>query len=147
MGNTVYSYSYTLVGVQKPNGGCGKGLIRKLGKGKGPAIPVQKSISKETDGSSSKPLRFKRTNKLPTLKSCTIFEEDKEPAPPEHPQITSLKNKIKNLREDGRFLRGQLDDSKIKVKGLKHQLDVCIFSFGRRLGKVVRATGVDHALD
>jgi len=58
-----------------------------------------------------------------------------------------LKNKIKNLREDVRFLGGQVDDSKIKVKGLKHQLDVCIFSFGRRLGKVARAVGVEHALD
>ena len=76
-----------------------------------------------------------------------IFEEDEEPAPPEDPQITSLKNKIKNLREDGRFLRGQLDDSKIKVKGLELQLDVSIFSFGRRLGKVARAAGVENALD
>ena len=67
--------------------------------------------------------------------------------PPEDPQITSLKNKIKNLCEDVRFLRGQLDDSKIKVKGLKHLLDVCIFSFGRRLGKVARAARVDHTLD
>jgi len=123
-GNTVYSCSYTLVGVQKPNGGCGKGLMRKLGKGKGLTTPVQKSISKETAGSSSKPLRFKRTNKPPTLKSYAIFEEDDEHAPPEDPQITTLKNKIKNLHEDVRFLRGQVDDSKIKVKGLEHQLDI-----------------------
>jgi len=113
----------------------------------GLVIPIQKSISKETAGSSSKPLRLKRTNKLPTLKSSTIFEEDKELAPPEDPQITSLKNKIKNLREDGRFLRGQLDDSWIKIKGPEHQLNVCIFSFGRRLAKVARAIRVDHALD
>ena len=97
----------------------------KPGRGKGPTTPVQKSVSKETAGSSSKPLRFKRTNKPPTLKSCSIFEKDEEPSPPKDPQITSLKNKIKNLREDVRFLRGQLDDSKIKVKGLEHKLDVC----------------------
>ena len=78
--------------------------------------PVQKSVSKEIAGSSYKPLRFKRTNKPPPLKSCAIFEEDKESSPPEYPQITSLKNKIKNLCEDVRFLRGQLDDSKIKLK-------------------------------
>jgi hypothetical protein len=40
LGNTVYSCSYTIVGVQKPNGGCGKGLMRKPGRGKGPATPV-----------------------------------------------------------------------------------------------------------
>jgi hypothetical protein len=62
--------------------------------------PVQKSTSKETAGSSSKPLRFKRTNKPPILKSCAIFEEDEEPTPPKDPQITSLKNKIINLHED-----------------------------------------------
>ena len=67
--------------------------------------------------------------------------------PPEDPQITSLKNKIKNLHMNVRFLRGQLEDSKIKVKGLEHQLDVCIFSFGRRVVKVARATVVEHALD
>ena len=145
--NTIYSYHYTIVGVQKPDGMCGKGLIRKARRGKGQATPIQKSVSKETIGSSSKPLRFKRTNKPPTLKSCSIFEKDEEPSPPKDPQITSLKNKIKNLREDVRFLRGQLDDSKIKVKGLKHLLDVCIFSFGRRLGKVARAARVEHALD
>ena len=100
------------------------GLMRRPGRGKGPAIHIQKSVSKETVGSSSKPLRFKRTNKPPTLKSYAIFEEDDEHAPPEDPQITTLKNKIKNLHEDVRFLRGQVDDSKIKVKGLEHQLDV-----------------------
>ena len=100
LGNTIYSHSYTIVGVQKPDGGCGKGLMRKPGRGKGLATPVQKSISKETTGSSSQPLRFKRTTKPPILKSCAIFEEDDEPAPPENPQITPLKNKIVNLRED-----------------------------------------------
>ena len=139
--NAVYSCSYTIVGVQKPDGKCGKGLMCKPGRGKGPATPIQKSVLKETTSSSSKPLRFKRTNKPLILKSCAIFEEDEEPAPPEDPQITSLKNKIKNLCEDIRFLRGQLDDSKIKVKGLEHQLDICIFSFGRRLAKVARAAG------
>ena len=135
------------MGVQNPNVGCGKGLIHKPGKRKGPAIPVQKSTSKKIARSSSKPLRFKRTNKTPTLKSCAIFEEDEDHSPPKDPQITSLKNKIKNLCEDVRFLRGQLDDSKIKVKGHEHQLDVCIFIFGHRLGKVARAAGVEHALD
>ena len=117
--------------------------MRKPGRGKVLATPIQKSISKETVGSSYKPLRFKRTNKPPILKSCTIFEENEEPSPPKDPQITLLKNKIENLCEDVRFLRGQLDDSKIKDKGLEHQLDICIFSFGRRLGKVARATWVE----
>ena len=135
------------MGVQKLDGECGKGLMHKLGRGKGPATPIQKSISKETASSSSKPLTFKRTKKPPILKSCAIFEEDEEAAPLEDPQITSLKNKIKNLCEDIRFLRGQLDDSKIKVKGLEHQLGVCIFSFGHRLAKAARATGVEHTLD
>ena len=147
MGNTFYSYSYTIVGVQKPDGKCGKGLMCKPGRGKGPATPIQKSVLKETTSSSSKPLRFKRTNKPPILKSCAIFEEDEEPALPEDPQIASPKDQIKNLRKDVRFLRGQLDDSKIMVKGLEHQLDISIFSFGRRLAKVARAAGVEHALD
>ena len=147
MGNTIYSHSYTIVGIQKPNSACGKGLMLKPGKGKGPAIPVQKSVSKETASSSSKPLRIKRANKPPVLKSCTIFEEDEEPLPPQDPEITLLKNKITSLREDVRFLRDQVDDSQIKIKGLEHQLNVCIFSFGRRLAMVARAARVEHALD
>ena len=106
-GNTIFSHSYTTVGIQKPNGGCGKGLICKLGKGKGLVEnPDQKSVSKETAGSSSKSLRIKRVNKPPVLKSCAIFEEDKEPLPPQDPAITSLNNKITTLREQVRFLRG-----------------------------------------
>jgi hypothetical protein len=66
-GNTVYSTSYAIVGVQKPDGGCRKGLMRKAGRGKGLATPIQKPVSKEIAGSSSQPLRFKRNNK-PTLK-------------------------------------------------------------------------------
>ena len=119
-GNTIYSCSYTIVGVQKPDDGCGKGLMHKPGRGKGPAAPVQKSISKETTGSSSQPLRFKRTTKPPILKSCAIFEEDEEPAPPENPQITSLKNKIVNLCMDVRILKGQLDDRNIRATSLEH---------------------------
>ena len=68
--------------------------------------PIQKSISKEIGGSSSKPLRIKRANKPPVLKSCAIFEEDEEPLPPQDPKITSLKNKIASLCEDVRFLSG-----------------------------------------
>ena len=29
LGNTIYSYSYTIVGVQKSDGRCGKGLMHK----------------------------------------------------------------------------------------------------------------------
>ena len=132
------------MGVQKPNGGCGKGLMRKPGRGKGPATPVQKSVLKETAGSSSQPLRFKRTTKPPILKSCVIFEEDEEPIPPENPQITSLKNKIVNLHKDVRILKGQLDDSNIRATSLEHQLNVCIFSFRHSLAKVAH---VEHVLE
>ena len=106
-GNTIYSCSYTIVGIQKPDGGCRKGLMRKPGKGKGPAINLaQKSVSKVTARSSSKPLRIKRANKPLVLKPCAIFEEEEEPLPPQDPEITSLKNKITSLCEDVRFLRG-----------------------------------------
>ena len=88
------------MGVQKPDGGCGKGLMHKPGRDKGPATRIQKSVLKLIDDSSSQPLMFKITTKLPILKSCAIFEEDEEPAPPEDPQITSLKNKIINLCKD-----------------------------------------------
>ena len=147
-GNTIFSHSYTIVGIQKPDGGCRKGLMRKPGKGKGPAINLaQKSVSKGTAGLSSKPLRIKRVNKPPVLKSCAIFEEDEDPLPPQNPEITSLKNKITTLHEDVRFIRGQVDDGQIKIKGLEHQLNVCIFSFGCRLTKVATAARVEHALD
>jgi len=121
--------------------------MRKPGRGKGPATPVQKSVSKETAGSSSQSLRFKRSTKPPILKSCAIFEEDEEPAPPEDPQITSLKNKIINLRKDVRILKGQLDDSNIRATSLEHQLNVYIFSFRRSLAKVARAAHVEHVLE
>jgi hypothetical protein len=97
--NTVYSTSYTVVGIQKPDGGCGKGLMRKLSRGKGSAIPVQKAISKGTTDSFSQPLRFMRKNK-PTLKPCAILEEDEEPTPPKDPQIISLKNMVTDLCEE-----------------------------------------------
>ena len=135
------------MGVQKPNGGCGKGLMHKPGRRKGLATPVQKSISKETVGSSSQPLWFKRTTKPPILKSCTIFEEDEEPVPPKNPQITSLKNKIINLCEDVRIRKGRLDDSNIRATSLEHQLNVCIFSFRHSLAKVARAAHVEHVLE
>jgi len=35
-------------------------------------------------------------------------------------RITSLKNKIVNLHEDVRILKGQLDDSNIRVTSLEH---------------------------
>ena len=110
--------------------------------------PIQKSISKEIGGSSSKPLRIKRANKpLTLLKSCTIFGEDEEPLPPKNPKITPLKDKITSQREDVKFLKGQVDDSKVKIIGLEHQLNICILSFGHRLAKVARAVRVEHALD
>jgi len=89
------------------DGECRKALMRKPGKGKGPVEnPAQKSISKETTGSSSKPLRIKKVSKPLVLKSCAIFEEDEEPLPPQDPTITSLNNKITTLRKQVRFLRG-----------------------------------------
>ena len=146
LGNTIFSRSYTIVGIQKPDGGCGKGLMRKPGKGKGPIEnPAQKSVSKETPGSSSKPLRIKWVNKPPVLKSCAIFEENEEPLPPQDPAITSLNNKITTLREQVRFLRDQQDDSEIKIKDLGHELNR--FGFGRRLAKIARAAKVEWVLD
>ena len=76
-----------------------------------------------------------------------MFEEDEEPTPLKDPQITSLKNKIVNLCEDVRILKGQLDDSNIRETSLEHQLNVCIFSFRRSLAKVARATHVEHILE
>ena len=127
--------------------GAGRGSCANQEKGKGRPTPVQKSVSKVTARSSSKPLRIKRANKPLVLKPCAIFEEEEEPLPPQDPEITSLKNKITSLQEDVRVLRGQVDDSKIKITSLEHQLNVCIFSFGRRLAKVARAARVEHALD
>jgi ribosomal protein L29 len=123
------------MGIQKPNGGCGKGLLCKPGRGKGLAIPIQKAISKETAGSSSQPLRFKRKNK-PTLKPCAIFEEDEEPAPREDPQITSLKNKVADLREEVRILKAQLSDSNVKATSIEFQLNSAIFSLRHSIAKV-----------
>jgi hypothetical protein len=119
--------------------------MRKPGRGKGLATPVQKSVSKETAGSSSQPLRFKRNNK-PTLKPCAIFDEDEGPAPPEDPQITVLKNKVVNLRKDIRMLEGWLDDSNVRATSIEHELNVAIFSFRRTLAKVARAAHIEHVL-
>ena len=76
-----------------------------------------------------------------------FFEEDEEPLPPQDPTIASLNNKITTLHEQVRFLIGQVDDSQMKIKGLEPELNVCIFSFGRRLAKVATAARVEHALD
>jgi hypothetical protein len=92
--------------------------MHKVGRGKGPAILVQKAVSNEIAGSSSQPIRFKRTNK-PTLKPCAIFEEDEEPTPPEDPQITSLKNKVIDLREEIRILKAQVSDANVKSTSIE----------------------------
>ena len=121
--------------------------MRKPRKGKGPAIPGPKSVSMEIAGSSSKPLMFKRANKPPVLKSCALFEGDEGPLLPQDPTIISLNNKITTLYEQVRFLRGQVDDSQIQIKGLDYELNVCSFSFGHRLAKVATAAKVEWALD
>jgi hypothetical protein len=118
LGNTIFSSSYTVVGIKKPNGGYGKGLMRKpTPKGKGPAKTLaQKPVFKEMVGSSSKPLMIRRFNKPSCLRPCSIFESrDDVPLPPRGPTVTSLNNKIINLHKDVRILKGQLVDSQIKT--------------------------------
>ena len=120
----------------------------KPAKGKGPAETLaQKSVSKETTGSSSEPLRIRRSNKPPVLRPCAIFEEEDEPLLPQGPTVTSLNNKITNLREDVRMLKSQLADSQIKTRDHQHENNVFRFGFSRRLLKVARAAGVEGALD
>jgi hypothetical protein len=120
--------------------------MHKQGRGKGSATPVQKTASKVTASSSSQPLRFKRKNK-PTLKPYAIFEEDEEPAPPEDPQITLLKNKVVDLREEIRMLKAQQSDSNVKTTSIEFQLNFAIFSLRRSLGKVAQAAQVAYAFD
>lgn len=65
LGNTIFSSSYTVVGIKRPNGGYGKGLMCKSApKEKGPVETLtQKLVSKEMAGSSSEPLRIRRSTK------------------------------------------------------------------------------------
>jgi hypothetical protein len=104
--------------------------MRKLAKGKGPAILTWKSVLKDTAGSSPGPLRIKRVNKPPVLKPYAIFEEDEEPLPPQGPTIASLNNKIIKLCEDVRILKSQVADSEIKIRDLGYKNNVFRFSFG-----------------
>jgi hypothetical protein len=39
-GNTVYTSSYTVVGIRKLDGGYGKGVMRRMDKGKEPSLPM-----------------------------------------------------------------------------------------------------------
>jgi len=117
--------------------------MHKPPKGKGPVETVaQMSVLKETAGSSSRPLRIKRTNKPLVLKPCAIFEEDDEPLPLRGPTITSLNNKIKHLCQEVNILKSQ-----IKIRDLQNENNVFRFGFRQRLLKVVRAARVEGALD
>jgi hypothetical protein len=113
-----------VVGIKKPNGGYRMGLMRKpTPKGKGPAKTLaQKLVFKEMVGSSSEPLMSRRFNKPSCLRPCSIFESrDDVPLPPRGPTVTSLNNKIINLHEDVRILKGQLVDSQIKIRDMRRQ--------------------------
>jgi hypothetical protein len=112
LGNTIFSSSYTVVGIKKPNGGYGKGLMHKPAPiGKGPAKTL-----------AQKPLMIRRFNKPSCLRPCSIFESRYDVLlPPRGPTVTSLNNKIINLHEDVRILKGQLVDSQIKIRDMRRR--------------------------
>lgn len=114
-GNTIFSRSYTVVGIKKPDGRYGNALMRKpTPKGKEPVETLtRKSVSKETADSSSQPFIVRRFREPPVIKGPpSIFESsDDELLPPKDPIVTSLNNKIINLR--GRL--GRLGTSLLKV--------------------------------
>jgi hypothetical protein len=84
LGNTIFSRSYMVVGVEKPEGGYGMAL---LCKGKWPTVSrTPKPVSKETAGSSSR-----------TLRPCAIFERDEEQPKPKGPTLTKVSDRITTL--------------------------------------------------
>ena len=166
--------SYTVVGIRKPGGGCGKGLMRKPPL----APPAPAPAPKTAATTSSAPLRIKRanpatggrSNRLPSdsnLPSAAprvpkrkrenpilrgqphgfLSDSDNESKRESARTIAALRTSVRSLRGVVEELKGKLANTRLKYIELKDDLAAVQFGLTNRLVKVARAAGVEHVLD
>jgi hypothetical protein len=111
------SLSHTLVGIDLPNGGCGKGLMRKATLPKGPA-----------ETSSSAPLRIPRKN---LRRAPNVFESKSEiGAPlPKTPTLSFLSGRVDTLTGIVERLESDLQKKETKNAQLVEDLTNSILVF------------------
>jgi hypothetical protein len=128
------SLSHTLVGIDLPNGGCGKGLMQKATLPKGPA-----------ETSSSAPLRIPRQN---LRRAPNVFERKSETgAPlPKTPTLSFLNGRVDALTGIVERLESDLEKKETKNAQLVEDLNKLRLSFHTKLARIARAAGLEHAL-
>lgn len=119
--------------MKKPDGGYGNALMRK-------SDPKRK----ESEETSSQPLKIKRFRKPPIIgQHVSFFEDsDEEKAPPKGPTIASISTKIVTLRENVRDLRGSLAESRVDIRDLEDDINTCRLGIGTKINRLARAAGV-----
>jgi len=113
-----------------PNGGHGKGVMKRPGTGKTPAVPAEETVAANAAKVPNKPLRFKGAGKAPVLKECAIFPKDEEPRAPEDLEIRKLKETIKIMRIDIRKNKATIKDNMAKIKALEFELNIASLLLG-----------------
>jgi hypothetical protein len=110
------SFPYTVVGVDKSDGGHGKGLMAKK-------VPKPQIRGQPTG-----------------------FFEDVEPPQPMEPTMTSLNKQIKALSGRIRYLQGRLVEGYTTKLHLEEEISSLHLSFYEELARIAKAVGVEHAL-
>jgi hypothetical protein len=108
-------FPYTIIGIDKLDGGQGKGLmVKKVPKTQIRGQPIG-------------------------------FFEDNEPPQPKEPTTTSLNKQIKELSGRIRYLQGRLAEGYTVEIHLEEQISSLHLSFYEELAEIAKATGVEHA--
>jgi hypothetical protein len=124
------SLSHTLVGIDLPNDGRGKGFMRKATL---PKVP--------TNTTSSAPLRIPRKN---LRKAPNVVESKSSGAP--LPTVTFLMSRVDTLTNIVERLESDLEKKEVKNAQLVEDLNKLRLSFHTKLARIARAVGVEHAL-
>jgi hypothetical protein len=126
------SLSHTLVGIDLPNGGQGKGFMRKA--------TLPKVLAETT---LSAPLRIPRKN---LRKALNVVESKSTGAPlPKVPTVTFLSSRVDVLISIVERLESDLEKKEAKNAQLVEDLNKLRLSFHTKLARIARAAGVEHA--
>jgi hypothetical protein len=131
------------VGIDFPNGGRGKGLMRKPTK-----APVPKPVSTgkgPAKTSSGAPLRILRQN---SKKALGVFESGSKSGPslPKAPTLSSLSKRVDALYGLVGMLEGEIEKESKNAQLVEDLNNLCL-SFSTKLARVAKAAGVAHALN
>jgi uncharacterized small protein (DUF1192 family) len=121
------------VGIDLPNGGGGKGFIRKATL---PKVPAETTTSA--------PIRIPRKN---LRKAPNVVESKSFGAPlPKVPTVTFLMSRVDALTSMVERLESDLEKKETKNAQLVEDLNKLHLSFHTKLARIARAAGVEYAL-